>query len=205
MSSLIIWLLSFYFLNQMLPVALFPKSQLVYSIIVQYILIFWCSTFFNLAKFLHNKLRSWVLKGRSCRIARTWQTLGMEKKKAKLLWMTLLVLLILQFVLEAIFVEKPIAILYLLVTTTHCAWGRGGGGRGRAKWGQVVGYHAPNAWPCLGKWACQLRVSHRVHIGVEIGGMYLPSQLERTSTTLYVMVDIVKGGERSPLTLTRLG
>ncbi len=37
---------------------------------------------------------------------------------------------------------------------------------------------------------------HRVHIGsrLEIGGVYLPSQLERTSTTLLVMVDRVKRG-----------
>ncbi len=34
---------------------------------------------------------------------------------------------------------------------------------------------------------------------LEIGGMYLPSQLERIpSTTLYVMVDIMKAGWRAP-------
>jgi hypothetical protein len=37
---------------------------------------------------------------------------------------------------------------------------------------------------------------------VEIGGMYLLSQLERIpSTTLYVMVDIMKAGGRAPPTL----
>jgi hypothetical protein len=40
---------------------------------------------------------------------------------------------------------------------------------------------------------------------VEIGGLYLPSQLERTSTTLYMMVDIMKVGGRAPPTITRLG
>jgi hypothetical protein len=33
---------------------------------------------------------------------------------------------------------------------------------------------------------------------VEIGGVYLPSQLERSPTTLYVMVDKVKGDGRAP-------
>jgi hypothetical protein len=32
----------------------------------------------------------------------------------------------------------------------------------------------------------------------EIGGVYLPSQLERTTATLLVMVDRVKGGGRAP-------
>ena len=40
---------------------------------------------------------------------------------------------------------------------------------------------------------------------VEIGGVYLPSQLERTLQLVYVMVDIVKRGGRAPPTLTRLG
>ncbi len=40
---------------------------------------------------------------------------------------------------------------------------------------------------------------------VEIGGMYLPSQLERIpSTTLYVMVDIMKAGGRAPHTLRQV-
>ncbi len=44
------------------------------------------------------------------------------------------------------------------------------------------------------------RSTHRGR--VEIGGMYLPSQLERIpSTTLYVMVNIVKVGGRAPPTL----
>ncbi len=42
---------------------------------------------------------------------------------------------------------------------------------------------------------------------VEIGGVYLPSQQERTPQLcmLWTMVDTVKGGGRAPLALTRLG
>jgi hypothetical protein len=68
----------------------------------------------------------------------------MEKKEGQIIMddITDCSSVILQFMLSAIFVEKPIDILYLLLPTTHCAGGAGGG---RAKWGQVVGYHAPNA------------------------------------------------------------
>jgi hypothetical protein len=46
---------------------------------------------------------------------------------------------------------------------------------------------------------------HRVHRGRdEIGGVYLPSQLERTLQLLYVMVNIVTGGVGVHPPLTRL-
>jgi hypothetical protein len=41
---------------------------------------------------------------------------------------------------------------------------------------------------------------YALHRG-EIGGVYLPSQLPAYTTTLFVMVDRVKGGGRAPLTL----
>ncbi len=51
-------------------------------------------------------------------------------------------------------------------------------------------------------------VSHTAHRGRdEIGRVYLPSQLNCTvyTATLYVMVNIVKGGGRAHPTLTSLG
>ncbi len=51
-----------------------------------------------------------------------------------------------------------------------------------------------------------LAMKHRVHRGRdEIGGVYLPSQLENTLQLLYVIVNIVEGGGRALPTLTSLG